>query len=97
MTPGLLVLVQLVMAAITTEPWPRAPSRFGPTLAASPFAKRPLRSPRNVCFMALRLMRSWGRVGPARLGSTAPMSRLRVSLNSGVGLPSVTKRFCSLQ
>lgn len=40
MTEGLLVLVQLVMAAITTEPWPStysAPPKWKGTAAAWPW------------------------------------------------------------
>src|SRR5260370_30785997 len=40
--------------------------------------------------------RSWGRFGPARLGSMLDRSSSSSSLNFGVGSPSVRKSPCSL-
>src|SRR3954447_6593723 len=68
-TDGFDVFVQLVMAAITTEPFVRCPSGVS---AALPI---PLRAASQAAFDSRRGTRSWGRLGPARLGSTVARSR----------------------
>ncbi len=107
MTLGLLVLVQEVMAAMTTSPclsWKR--SSWCSTSAREPsssgFSAKPW-GPTGAVSMAFHLgwssvssMRSWGRLGPARLGRTVRMSSSRVSVNSGSGVSSVRKSPCSL-
>ena len=76
-TLGFDVLVQLVMAATTTAPWS---SRAPPPFAG---ASAPGRSVSNACPNAdaapARPTRSWGRLGPAMLGSTPPRSNSTTS------------------
>jgi len=91
-TYGLLVLVQLVMAAITTLPSVRVPSVVGSgplaaSASGSPFA---FASPPS-SFLQLRQgggerrsmsvsgTRSWRALGPGRLGTTWARSSSRVS------------------
>ena len=90
MTDGLLVFVQLVMAAITTAPWPISDdcAVVRPPVAVRAMALRRVRSrarrsaPRSALrkdsFMSRSGTRSCGRLGPARLGSTVPRSSARV-------------------
>ena len=77
MTAGLLVLVQEVMAAISTSPWPRStPSRAVAKRSSSwpgsrpkPFSDTGAENRRsNAWRMAGRAMRSCGRLGPASEG-----------------------------
>src|ERR1700730_8684318 len=79
-TDGFDVLVQLVMAAMTTLPsWIVAPLPFILMAAVLGVAPRPSR---KFFFTSGRLMRSWGRLGPARDGTTAARSSDRVSVNT---------------
>ena len=80
-TEGFEVLVQEVIAAITTEPWVRSkvsPPRVTDTVESWSSAPMALRiSPRaaaKAVGMSARATRSWGRRGPARLGTMVPMS-----------------------
>ena len=89
MTEGFEVLVQLVMAAITTSPWPRsclapATARRRPPSRALP--KLPTSSAAKASAAPESGTRSCGRLGPARLGSTLRMSSSRLALNHGSGL-----------
>ena len=106
MTLGLEVLVQLVMAAMTTAPW--VISVVSPFTTWAVRAKSSSLSPkprgpmgatscwRNVVFMFLSETRSCGNLGPARLGSMVDRSSSTTSVNSGSGVASVRKRPCSL-
>ena len=80
MTLGLEVLVQLVMAAMTTSPSPR--SWFAPSTGTrAPASGRPKASTRAFLKAPAAVERgtlSCGRFGPARLDSTVPISRLRL-------------------
>ena len=86
MTDGLEVLVQLVMAAMTTEPWSSViswPSISTRTLSSEPASALSKTVPSAVWkerSISARGMRSWGSMGPARLASTADMSSSTVSL-----------------
>ena len=64
------------MAAMTTAPWSSpAPLPFDDaTGCASRPASRSCNAPANAVLACLSGTRSWGRFGPARLGSTAPRS-----------------------
>jgi hypothetical protein len=80
MTLGLDVLVQLVMAAITTDPCSTAACGGAATAVPPPppaflAVIIPGSACANPCFAALSGTRSCGRFGPARLGSIA--SRLK--------------------
>ena len=88
-TLGLDVFVQLVMAAMTTEPcsiaaWGGAATAVPkPELAPDvvPLATIiPGSAAANPCFAALKGTRSCGRFGPARLGSIAVRSTSIVSV-----------------
>src|SRR6185312_959228 len=84
-TDGFEVLVQLVMAAMTTEPF--FTSGAGGALGANPTSVPPLptafflgftsdgSASSNDCLVLNRLTRSCGRLGPATLGSTDARSR----------------------
>ena len=79
MTSGLEVLVQLVMAAITTAPFFRSKEVSSIATFSAPSespcpAKVVARSASHWVFMAPRAIRSWGRRGPAREDSIEPMS-----------------------
>jgi hypothetical protein len=95
-TEGLLVFVQLVIAAITTEPWksscsfpsslnfadlgrPSADLPFAASRAARSFSMTS-RALAKAALLLLRLTRSCGRRGPARLGSTVERSSSSESL-----------------
>ena len=110
-TLGLLVLVQLVMAAITTDPWwivevwPLLPvavpctvplaSSAGPSKAKPRWAVGAVSAAANVSFTRDRGTRSCGRFGPARLGTTLARSSDSRFVNSGIGAASVRKSPCS--
>src|SRR5262249_12004307 len=97
MTDGLDVLVQEVMAAMTT--WPclagsavgDPPGAVGPDWASSTLAGLPSffltcrlgRASKNDFLAAESATRSCGRDGPASDGSTVPRSSSSVSLNAG--------------
>src|SRR5689334_12379721 len=84
-TEGFDVLVQLVIAAITTLPsWTM---RF--VLGAAPSESR------KFFFTSGRLMRSCGRLGPASDGTTVLRSSSRVSEYTGSGAPSMRNNPCS--
>src|SRR6516162_2474935 len=85
-TLGLEVLVQLVMAAITTLPsWMVARVPFVPISTLLGGAARPERKFR---FTSGKSIRSCGRLGPASDGVTAERSSERVSEKTGSGAPS---------
>ena len=91
MTCGFEVLVQLVMAAMTTSPsciwwWGAAAGSVGAVAGVRSMASR------NESRAAARATRSWGRAGPARDGSTSPRSRLRCSEYTGSGAPGSCHR-----
>jgi hypothetical protein len=106
MTDGLLVFVQLVIAAMTTAPWPISTASPFCTTAVRRSALSSRAKPRslsgarsdasNACFIRDSGMRSCGRLGPAKLGSTVPMSSDSVRVNSGVGASSERNKPCSL-
>src|SRR5208282_4063240 len=99
MTDGLEVLVQLVIAAITTEPLSIV---VGLPLMAAPFILMvtSLCAAPNAAskffFTSGRLTRSCGRFGPAIDGVTVARSRSTVSAYAGSGVASVRNRPCSL-
>src|SRR6185436_19053273 len=97
------VLVQLVIAAITTEPWRISASGDGPPTASDavvPFALG-LTSDGSAAAKPAPTWesetRSCGRFGPATDGSTAPSSRSRVSEYSASAVRSSWNSPCSLQ
>src|SRR5580704_16028754 len=100
MTDGLLVFVQLVMAAITTAPSvivAESPLNFtetGEVGALLPNADP--RSFRHCDFMSLSSTRSCGRLGPAIDASTVDRSSVSVLENRGSGDADVRNRPCSL-
>src|SRR5580658_9983476 len=81
-TWGFEVLVQLVMAAMTTSP---SVIRWCGAAAGSDAASAGVRSiaTRNDSLAESRGTRSWGRLGPASDGTTSPRSRLRCSEYTG--------------
>ena len=102
------MLVQLVIAAITTEPC--LSSAFCPrtsraTALPVSSAARPnprsltgaVRALRKDSFIAESATRSCGRFGPARLGSTVARSSSRVSVKTGSGVAAVRKSPCSFE
>ena len=120
MTLGLLVFVQLVIAAITTAPCfsenfsplcshgipgsttctgasvsITATARSGDAGAAAP-AIWAANASAYICFAAVSGMRSCGRLGPARLGTTVERSSSSVSEKTGSGVASVRKSPCAL-
>src|SRR5262245_33601997 len=105
-TDGLLVLVQLVMAAMTTAPCvmlDECPlSLTAAVLVNSPPDKPKPRSVTGavsdlcqVAFMPASGTRSCGRLGPASDGSTVLRSSDTVLVNVGAGVASVRKSPCS--
>src|SRR4029079_5395996 len=98
-TDGLEVLVQEVMAAITTSPWPMLvslPSSLARLLAVSSFLKVLIRCSAKLPEMPDSDTRSCGRIGPAMLGSTVVMSRLSVSVNTGSSDLALRHNPCAL-
>src|SRR5580700_6706339 len=86
MTLGFEVLVQDVMAAITTSPWPRSWSRpsTGSRLANSAPLPNSLSSEAaKLCLRSFSATRSCGRLGPASDGSTCDNSSLSTSVKMG--------------
>jgi hypothetical protein len=85
---GVEVFVQLVMAAITTDPWVSStslPSIVARALASTApgfgaFASIFSSDPWNEAFDSVSLTRSCGRAGPARLGTTVARSSERTSV-----------------
>src|SRR5262245_60451973 len=84
-TDGFDVLVQLVMAAMTTEPLPTP----NPLAGAAPG-----KEVRKFSFTCGNSTRSCGRFGPAMDGTTSPRSSDRVDEYMGSGVESVRKRPC---
>ncbi len=98
-TLGFDVFVQLVMAAMTTEPCVRSailPSTVTVTGLAA-FAFILPSAAWKLAFDSVSFTRSCGRVGPARLGTTVPRSRCMVSEYLASGAPGSWKRPCSLK
>ncbi len=100
--------MQLVMAAMTTAPWPIStvwPRAVTVVVVLVSDSLRP--KPRSFTgawraflkedFIAERATRSCGRLGPASVGTTVPMSSSTVSVNTGSREASVRKRPCSLE
>ena len=88
------MLVQLVMAAITTDPSPTLYwFPLSDTLTLDTFfvcfAAIEGSASRKACFAFFNATRSCGRRGPARLGSTDVRSSSRVSLKIGSVVVSV--------
>jgi hypothetical protein len=119
-TLGLLVFVQLVIAAITTAPCCRrnfSPlcsqgipvssvwTGASPSITATAFSVGWADVAPDICaanasayifFDAESGMRSCGRFGPARLGTTVERSSSSVSEKTGSGVESVRKSPCAL-
>src|ERR1700733_619751 len=93
-TEGLEVLVQLVMAAMTTAPSCMV-SLWLLTESSADLGSAPSEV-RKFCFTSGRLMRSCGRLGPAREGTTEARSSSSVSLYTGSGTLTSRNRPCSL-
>ena len=105
-TLGLLGLVQLVIAAITTAPWwivelwpfsVTVPvfARAAASSAKPRFAVGAVSDSANVFLTAPSTTRSCGRFGPARQGTTVERSSDNVDVNSGVGAEGVRNSPCS--
>ena len=102
-TEGLEVLVQEVMAAITTSPWPRSKFLFSTftRLACSPILAKPAlsfgasRADWKPDFMPSNGTNFSGRLGPAMAGTTEARSSSKVSVNSGSVL--LANMPCALQ
>ena len=89
------MFVQLVIAAITTEPF--ASSNESPlSCTRACFAGDPSTIFANELLACLSATRSCGRLGPATVGSTVPRSSCSVSVNAGSGVASVRNSPCSL-
>src|SRR5690606_35396988 len=101
MTDGLDVLVQEVMAAMTTLPWvssyvvPFWTETRVSRLAES--ATSVSRATPQALRASERAILSWGRLGPASDGTTVPRSRLSVSVKRGAAWPLTRKRPWALQ
>ena len=110
-TLGLLVLVQEVMAAITTAPCPKfwgaaalLPASTSGTLrfdsaAASPKPRSltgAVSAARKLRCTSASATRSCGRLGPASEGSTLARSSASVSVNTGSGVLALRNSACSL-
>ncbi|MDT4859414.1 hypothetical protein FQZ97_939220 [compost metagenome] len=97
-TDGLEVLVQEVMAAMTTSPSPR--SNFSPSTATrGASVGREKTSPRAVAKAGAATVsstRSCGRLGPASDGTTVEMSSSSTSLKIGSSEVSSIHRPCAL-
>src|SRR6266436_264557 len=99
MTVGLDVLVQDVIAAITTSPWPRSWLRpsTGKRFPASPLLPNSLSiAEAKPCFTSLSAIRSCGRLGPASDGSIDARSSLSTSVKVGSCEFFVTYMPCAL-
>ena len=100
-TSGFEVFVQLVIAAITTEPFessyesPLEATATGAEVAPASISSAMVARAEDCA--SLSEMRSCGRFGPARLGSMVPRSSSSTSLYSGSGVSSVRKSCCSRQ
>jgi hypothetical protein len=82
MTWGLEVLVQLVMAATAT--WPSSMAADDPSPSDAMLERRPLPSAvRKDVPASARATRSWGRDGPAMLGTTVERSSSTTSEKTG--------------
>ena len=88
-TLGFDVLVQDVIAAITTSPWPMSCLRpsTGKRLPCSlPLLNSLSIAPAKPFFTSFSSTRSCGRFGPASEGSTEPSSSFITSVNTGSGV-----------
>src|SRR5579872_4406403 len=88
-TLGLEVLVQEVIAAITTSPWPMEhsePSSLARLLASASFLKVVIRCSAKLPAMPDSETRSCGRIGPAMQDSTSSIFSDSVSVKTGSGL-----------
>src|SRR5512138_3391809 len=98
---GLEVLVQLVIAASTTEPLPMFGSAATVALLVLASAFLGLtsvgRAVLNPSATKGSDTRSWGRRGPARLGSTVLMSTSTTWVKDGSGWPGSANMPCSRQ
>ncbi len=94
MTLGFDVLVQLVMAAITTEPSSIISMRPSISTVAARWASPSVL--RKFFLTSGRSMRSCGRLGPASDGTTFERSSSMVSWYVGSGESSVRNSPCSL-
>ena len=99
MTLGFDVLVQEVMAAITTSPWPSVCLRpsTATRLSISPALSNSLSiDSAKPALTAFSGTRSCGRLGPASDGSTEPSSSLSTSVKTGSGVDLVWYMPCAL-
>ncbi len=106
-TDGLLVFVQLVIAAMATSPWrssvcvPSSSVTVAVLVSSAVATSKPrsftgaLRLWSQARWTSERAMRSCGRLGPAMLASTVERSSSSTSWYSGSGVSSVRNRFCS--
>ncbi len=103
-TLGFDVLVQLVMAAMATEPWrivasvPATGAEASRRSAPSPKPCGPtgaVRLSRKVACTSDSVMRSCGRFGPAIDGCTLARSSSMMDSKVGSGVSSVRKRPCA--
>ena len=99
MTLGLDVLVQLVMAAITTSPWcsDQSASLGSKAISFSLDLSAALMQLRVASFSPDIDTRSCGRLGPARLGSTVPRSSDKESVKRGSGVLASRHMPCAWQ
>ena len=92
MTLGFEVLVQEVMAAMTTSPWPRSkfvPSTLWRSAIVSPCLNSLVIAAMNPALASVKTTRSCGRLGPASEGATSPRLSSRVSVKTGSGVSRV--------
>src|SRR5262249_3544496 len=99
-TEGFEVFVQLVIAAITTEPCVSWPSPLPACNEEVPFppgrdSKNDASAFSNDSFEERNGTRSCGRLGPAKLGSTVDRSNSNLSVNMGSGDEDVWNSPCS--
>src|SRR4029077_13088666 len=98
-TLGLEVLVQEVIAAITTSPWPRSKSRPSTAYtfeASASFLYSLFSAAANPSATAGSATRPSGRFGPAIDGTTSARSSVRVSVNTGSSVLAVRNMPCVL-
>src|SRR3978361_898139 len=99
-TLGLEVLVQEVIAAITTSPWPRSkflPSPAYPSEASAAFLYSFAIAVAKPSDTAGSATRPSGRFGPAIDGTTSARSSVRVCVNTGSGDLGVRNMPCALE
>src|SRR6266404_2786295 len=98
-TLGFEVLVQEVIAAITTSPWPRSkvlPSTAKRFAGSSVFLYSLLSASEKPSATDGSAMRPSGRFGPAIEGTTSARSSVSVSVNTGSADLAVRNRPCAL-